>query len=833
MGVWAVGVALAAPPALTREQARQLLQTEVPGVGLHVDGERLTRVYGTIMAFGSTPEAAAEQFVQSYAAVFGVSADDLTPGSFVEGGSPVQPVMYEPERGDYKFMLVRYAQGAGGVPVFRGDLRVLTKNEPGYPVVLVASGIRDVDGYEPPIGAEGVDAPAAVAVVRHARPELTHFGVPQVVVWAGVDEMRVSPRLAVTFAANNFDAPGSDRSQHWLFVVDAVTGETLYEENQIIQTDVSGSKRGMATMGPKADFCSDELSTPMPFGRVTITGGNTAYSDVNGNFVIPNSGTSAVSVQSFMAGQYFTVNNSAGSVETLSLVVTPPGPANFLHNQANTSEQVRAQVNGYVHANAVRHFVVTHNPSYPTIGTQTNFPVYVNRSDLYCPGNAWYDGSSINFCASGSSYPNTAWSSVIYHEYGHHAVSSGGSGQGQYGEGVSDSFSVLILDDPGLGYGFYGDCNTPLRTADNTMQYPCTSDDHTCAQLLSGCVWSTRNELVVTEPANYLSILGNLMVNSVLLHSGTMITPQITIDFLTLDDNDGDLENGTPHFDEITTGFGAHNMWQGPPPHSDFCSQAGDACPGSYSGTTTGMTNDGSAGCGSSNSTPDVWYRYIPQTSGTLTLDLCDSSFDTVVSVHTGCPGTASNQIGCNDNAGWFVCGILPVDQSKLSVSVTAGQTYHIRVSGNNVTGAYSMTLSGPNCVPGPTCDDGIQNQGEQRIDCGGPCPACECLSDSECSDGQFCTGAETCDAYGECKSGSYPCGGGEWCHEEGDACLAYGDGDFDADGDVDLLDFADFQTCFGMLGTGACTAGNLTGPGGMIDVSDFAGFSSTLTGPQ
>ena len=27
-------------------------------------------------------------------------------------------------------------------------------------------------------------------------------------------------------------------------------------------------------------------------------------------------------------------------------------------------------------------------------------------------------------------------------------------------------------------------------------------------------------------------------------------------------------------------------------------------------------------------------------------------------------------------------------------------------------------------CV-GPTCNDGIQNQNEADIDCGGPCPAC------------------------------------------------------------------------------------------------------------
>jgi hypothetical protein len=42
-------------------------------------------------------------------------------------------------------------------------------------------------------------------------------------------------------------------------------------------------------------------------------------------------------------------------------------------------------------------------------------------------------------------------------------------------------------------------------------------------------------------------------------------------------------------------------------------------------------------------------------------------------------------------------------------------------------------TIAGDNTVsvkastPQPSCDDGIQNQGEEGIDCGGPCPPCQC----------------------------------------------------------------------------------------------------------
>jgi hypothetical protein len=122
--------------------------------------------------------------------------------------------------------------------------------------------------------------------------------------------------------------------------------------------------------------------------------------------------------------------------------------------------------------------------------------------------------------------------------------------------------SVIILDDPHVGLGFFGTCDEAgtLRSADNAMQYPCSSGAHACAPLLAGCIWDTRNELIVTEPVDYRNILGNLMVNSILLHTGSLINPQITIDWLTLDDDDETIFNGTPHYPEICAGFGAHNM---------------------------------------------------------------------------------------------------------------------------------------------------------------------------------------------------------------------------------------------------------------------------------
>jgi hypothetical protein len=536
-------------------------QADYPYAGLYYENTRITNVFGPAFGSGATPEQTAQQFVERYATMFGVPPEELIPGNHFNDVI-AQPVMWQPEVGDFKFVLFYFAQHRAGIPVFNAELRLLVRNEPGYPLVLAVSTLRDLGDFQPD--------PALVASpfnrLERVAPRLTRFSEPQLVIYAGTDSQEHPPVLAVTFVADNFDDPAASRAERWRYVVDAATGQVLHAEDLIIFVDITGNVSGMATTIPKSDNCNPEVATAMPYAAVRIGSGTYYYADAQGNFTIPNSGSSPVVVESPMSGRYFTVTNAAGSTETLTQTVTPPGPANFMHNQANTDPLVRAQVNGYVQANVVRDFCLTYNPQYPTIYQQTGFTVRVNRTDLYCPGNAWYDGSSINFCQASGSYPNTAYSSVLHHEYGHHMVASGGSGQNEYGEGMSDSIAALIADDPILGYGFTGNCNQGIRTAENNCLYQtsgcssCGSEIHACGQLLSGCIWDTRQELGITNPASALQIISNLTVNSILLHTGTAINPTITVHFLTLDDDDSNIYNGTPHYNEICTGFRNHNM---------------------------------------------------------------------------------------------------------------------------------------------------------------------------------------------------------------------------------------------------------------------------------
>lgn len=553
--------------------AVESMRLEIPTVQIYEQADRVTRVYGPPLAQGATAEESAELFLVSHADVFGVTPDDLELVGFPGGDGLAQPVMLDPETGEFKFYLFRYEQQRNGVPVYGSDLRLLVRNLPGNPMVLAASNLRDIGDFAASAGPVKVDLELAKAAVAEAAqadftgseillalPELINFSDPEQVIWAGADEETVAPVRAITYVADNGMEDTSEYVK-WRFVADAATGAILHSESLILFEDVVGNVSGMATPGPWAMQCTPSVLTPFPYASASISGGNSTYTDTNGDYVISNGGASAVTVLSPISGLYFNVNNYSGSDEDLSQVVAPPGPADFIHNSADTTESVRAQSNGYLNANEVRDFALTYNPAYPVIASQTGFPVNVNRTGGLCPGNAWYDGSSINFCSSSSLYANTSFASISQHEYGHHLVQVAGSGQDQYGEGMGDSISMLVADDPKAGVGFYlNDCTNSPRNADNSYQYPCVGDSHDCGQLLSGAIWCTRDELFATEPVNYLDIVSNLTVNSILVHTGSTITPQITIDYLTLDDTDGNLNNGGPHYAEIDAGFGAHNM---------------------------------------------------------------------------------------------------------------------------------------------------------------------------------------------------------------------------------------------------------------------------------
>ncbi|HEX2837856.1 MAG TPA: hypothetical protein VHN77_06990 [Phycisphaerales bacterium] len=118
-------------------------------------------------------------------------------------------------------------------------------------------------------------------------------------------------------------------------------------------------------------------------------------------------------------------------------------------------------------------------------------------------------------------------------------------------------------------------------------------------------------------------------------------------------------------------------------PGNDNCAGAFSVADGSIiSGDLSRASDDGDVGCTSFTYNRDVWYSFVAPCAGDLVVNMCGSfdggGVDTVISAHSACPGTAANQLACNDQFGGAGCS---GNDSQITVPMTDGQEVFIRIS--------------------------------------------------------------------------------------------------------------------------------------------------------
>ena len=141
----------------------------------------------------------------------------------------------------------------------------------------------------------------------------------------------------------------------------------------------------------------------------------------------------------------------------------------------------------------------------------------------------------------------------------------------------------------------------------------------------------------------------------------------------------------------------------------DYCETAQPIADGATAFDTTGATTDGPehASCEFDGQTyHDIWYEYTPGASGELEVSTCDNAaYDTDLVVYHGCdcPVTDARMLACNDDT--TGCSGYT---SVVSVAVTAGDCYKVRIGGYNNgdmgTGTVTITLS----ALGACCTDEV-----------------------------------------------------------------------------------------------------------------------------
>jgi hypothetical protein len=180
--------------------------------------------------------------------------------------------------------------------------------------------------------------------------------------------------------------------------------------------------------------------------------------------------------------------------------------------------------------------------------------------------NAYYDGSSINMFHAAGGCPNTAYQTVIHHEEGHWANEryTPGGVTGAFHEGAADAWAYYIGDNPCLGPDFFGPGTGCLRSGEQTSIKKCPNDSESChggevhteGEVIGAGLWKVRKRLEAdlgTGPGGALA--SALFLSWWHVYNDNAIREVICDHWLALDDDNGDLSDGSPHFNDINEGF--------------------------------------------------------------------------------------------------------------------------------------------------------------------------------------------------------------------------------------------------------------------------------------
>ncbi|MFT7534610.1 MAG: hypothetical protein ACI85K_000559 [Hyphomicrobiaceae bacterium] len=292
-------------------------------------------------------------------------------------------------------------------------------------------------------------------------------------------------------------------------------------------------------------------NVPMANLEVDVPGLGTQTTDANGEFVIDITSPVAISING-LEGTHFGSFNGANAPSG-SVTVNPGTSATIqlLSAGASTTEAAHTSTAYWVDRSYVWARSILGNSA--QLNSATNVGITVNITNT-C--NAFYSANTVNFYQAGGSCANTAFSSVIAHEWGHGLDDRFGGISNSIGEGLSEGWGDIIgiyqLDSPLLGSGFSSP-GVPLRNGNNSFVFPYSSGSpHGAGQVWMGWAWRFREALRATMGTPAAIALSNqLVLGSIVADAGGR--EQAVLEVFIADDDDGNLLNGTPHYAELVS----------------------------------------------------------------------------------------------------------------------------------------------------------------------------------------------------------------------------------------------------------------------------------------
>jgi hypothetical protein len=526
------------------DATRSVLE-RTPGLRSHVEAGRVTALYGV-------PSAAADTAAQSAATWLATSAD-----AWAVPGLDIRPRGNPMDDATGRFTFFSYDQYLDGLRVDGTAARILVMNGAQHHVVYAGSKLvdRPAQGF----AVDRITSDEALTSVRgDARyAALTEWTTPEKVVFANSD--------AVAARAWHFYGATSNRSgfEAHSFFVDASSGVLLHVRDEVYNAEITGMVSGFATPGLVPDSASNPpVSVALPEMRILVDGEPRGFTDRDGRFSFESDPTGEVTVGADLVGRWVRVFSAAGAELSLSTISDVPTVSLDMVFNDNPGQLKTAQVNAALQVTRTHNFLKDRQPEFPGI----DIPIHANVNiDDVC--NAFFTpfGLSVNFFRSGFGCANSAFTTIVAHEYGHFAVNSLGLGQGAFGEGYGDSLAILQHDDPVMGRNFRGPGTSIRNIQAANRQYPCSGAAHSCGQVVAGVWWDIKREIQATTGVEEgLEYTRQLFADWSLVTIGGIGSnsahPQTAIEVLSVDDDDGTICNGTPHFDEICSAFASHGI---------------------------------------------------------------------------------------------------------------------------------------------------------------------------------------------------------------------------------------------------------------------------------
>jgi len=550
----ALVMAVTGSAAIAQQTPTTPLAAVAPDAKHYPDGMRLREQYDTVNQPLNLPAARdeAKRAAVGLAAASRVQARlpdgfTLLPGTTVQvsmAGGPANesarplaaPSAANAPTANEKFITVHplayqgvpLSKGSDYMTMASGDNRLLVERKRGLPT--------EVDATSPSVAAED----AIVAARQSAGQSFASVDpgkvTPKLEIW--VDEQQ-NGRLAWTFTLNNGSLTDPDVRRFWVAAVDQP--RVLNWESEVYHTQ-HGSVSGNIWM-------TSPLGTPptasRPFADLEVTRNTDSAKQVtatDGRYGYAT-GTGSAQITAQLRGPFAVIQNQSGPNLQVAKAGGTSDPIDL--NFGASSEADLAQTSAFYWTSFGHEFA----RAILAPGALAALPVKTNINQT-C--NAFWDGSSLNFFRSGNGCPNTAYSDVALHEFGHGIdAANGGILDGGYSEGFGDSVAVLGTRQSCAGRDFFGP-GTCLRPATAVILWPPPpgGEVHDVGRRYAGFTWELTQQLRQTYSDDEAFSLATRLVLGAAAANPANIPDAVRLSFV-VDAPDGNPAHGSPHFREL------------------------------------------------------------------------------------------------------------------------------------------------------------------------------------------------------------------------------------------------------------------------------------------